>query len=213
MNACVYSRTTISTRRERSDSIRMESKLMMIHSCCFVVWFHILQAVKTIILGEYCRKRVTTKVTVHAALNAFVAKGRAARSANHIDDVQNIQNVSSNRSCPERRINAIHKYRHGMRNPEASLVAKRKLWNQLRWFRFPRRSHWNPLLNVRIRTRWERPILCGTSWHDLQTWRTLDPEALSSFIQKLVYCDMYSVQSVRSPLRLVFAVILLWGKT
>ena len=36
-SACVYGRTTISTRRERNGSIRMENKLMMIHSCCFVV--------------------------------------------------------------------------------------------------------------------------------------------------------------------------------
>ena len=93
MYACVYGRTTISTRRERIGSIRMESKLMMTHSWCFVVWVHILQAVETIILGEYCRKRLTTKVTVHAALNAFVAKGRAARFANHIDDVLESRNA------------------------------------------------------------------------------------------------------------------------
>ena len=37
MNACVYSRTNMSTRRERNDSIRMESKLMLMHTRCSIV--------------------------------------------------------------------------------------------------------------------------------------------------------------------------------
>ena len=37
MNAGVYSRTNMLTRRERNDSIRMESKLMLMHTRCFIV--------------------------------------------------------------------------------------------------------------------------------------------------------------------------------